>query len=225
MGFTQEESDKIHWWHSMQLPGGVVTKGHHDPSSFFDVLRLPDLHGKTLADVGAWDGFFSFEAERRGAIVTAIDHHVWNPAPSDIAHGNLTGRQGFDFARGALGSAVEDIDCDIDSMDKLERKWDVVLFIGVLYHMRHPLLALEKAASITGDLCVIETHTDCLNVGKPAMAFYEGLEIGGDPTNWVGPNPAAVCAMARAAGFKTAEVIWTVTAGPVGRCVVHARKS
>lgn len=218
MNTLQHEINQIQWWHSMDL-GGVMTPGHHDPRPFVDCLSLPDLTGRSVLDVGTWDGFYAFEAERRGAkYVTATDKHIWSEWP--------TGRQGFDLARRVLQSNVDDV--EIDPLDltneAINGPFDVVLCLGVLYHMRHPLLLLEKLHTVTGDLLVLETHTDCLNLSKPAMAFYEGREIGNDPTNWCGPNPACVEAMCRAAGFVSAHTVWTTQAGTVGRCVVHARK-
>lgn len=73
--------------------------------------------------------------------------------------------------------------------------------------MRHPLLALEKLQSITADggLVIIETHVDMLHISRPAMAFYPGEELANDPTNWIGPNPAAVRGMLLAAGFQEAK--------------------
>src|SRR5947209_4915080 len=70
------------WWHSVDLGYGVVTQGHksidqihHEIAAF----QFPDLGGKTFLDIGAWDGAFSFEAERRGARrVVALDHYVWS---------------------------------------------------------------------------------------------------------------------------------------------------
>ena len=70
------------WWHSIDLGQGVVTKGFKTPETLqyeLESLRLPDLRDKTVLDIGAWDGFFSFEAERRGAKrVVALDHYVWS---------------------------------------------------------------------------------------------------------------------------------------------------
>jgi tRNA (mo5U34)-methyltransferase len=63
--------------------------------------------------------------------------------------------------------------------------------------MRHPLLALERVASVTNDHLIVETHVDMLNVGRPAMAFYPGNELNNDHTNWCGPNPAMVHALLR----------------------------
>ena len=74
-----------YWWHSIDLGQGVVTKGAKTPETLqyeLESLRLPDLRGKTVLDIGAWDGFFSFEAERRGARhVVALDHDVWTTWP------------------------------------------------------------------------------------------------------------------------------------------------
>ena len=71
------------WWHSIDLGHGVVTKGFKKTpetlQSELESLRLPDLRDKTVLDIGAWDGFFSFEAEKRGAKrVVAFDHHIWS---------------------------------------------------------------------------------------------------------------------------------------------------
>jgi hypothetical protein len=69
------------WWHSIDLGDGVITPGHKDPSFIrreLASMRIPPLAGKSVLDIGAWDGFFSFEAERQGARrVVALDHFVW----------------------------------------------------------------------------------------------------------------------------------------------------
>ncbi len=70
------------WWHSIDLGNGIVTPGIKTPAIHQQELaswRLMDLHGKTVLDVGAWDGYYAFEAERRGAKrVVAVDHYVWS---------------------------------------------------------------------------------------------------------------------------------------------------
>src|SRR6266516_4593012 len=71
-----------YWWHSIDLGLGVVTNGFKTREGLkneLELLRLPDLKDKTVLDIGAWDGFYSFEAERRGARrVVALDHYVWS---------------------------------------------------------------------------------------------------------------------------------------------------
>jgi tRNA (mo5U34)-methyltransferase len=199
----REEIAAINWFHSIELAPGITTPGVDATSDRVDLLRLPDdLSGKTVLDVGAWDGFFSFEAERRGAArVVAADFFAW--------HGdNWSSKAGFELARRALGSRVEDADVDVaDLTPERVGVFDLVLFLGVLYHVRHPLLALERVAAVTGERLILETHVDLTWLRRPAMAFYPARELAWDPTNWWGPNPAAVKAMLQAVGFSRAELV------------------
>jgi tRNA (mo5U34)-methyltransferase len=96
--------------------------------------------------------------------------------------------------------------------------FDVVLFLGVFYHMRHPFLALERVAAATGELLILDTHVDLLWRRHPVMAFYPGEELAGDPTNWWGPNPAAVQSMLRSVGFAKVAV-FKPSASPGARLV------
>jgi tRNA (mo5U34)-methyltransferase len=83
---------------------------------------------------------------------------------------------------------------------------DIVLFLGVLYHMKHPLMALENVFSVTKEQLILETQVDMLFCKRPAMAFYPGVELNNDPTNWIGPNPSAVAGMLKTVGFRRVEV-------------------
>ena len=199
-----EEVAAVRWYHSIDLGGGVVTPGIDQPGDRLPLLGLPErLDGKTVLDIGAWNGAFSFEAERRGAArVLATDSFAWQ------GEGMRT-RAGFDLARRALGSRVEDLEIDVMELspERVGGTFDVVLFLGVLYHLRHPLLALERVRSVTGGLLILETHVDLVQLRRPMAAFYPGTELEGDHTNWWGPNPAAVEAMLRAAGFTHAETV------------------
>jgi tRNA (mo5U34)-methyltransferase len=150
-------------------------------------------------------GSTSFEAERRGASrVLATDSFAWTSYQEN-------GKAGFELARNELGSRVEDTEIDVLDLspDRVGR-FDLVLFLGVLYHMRHPLLALEKVASVAKDQLIVETHVDMLAIDPPAMAFYPGTELNNDPTNRCGPNPAMVHALLKAAGFRRVQTF----AGP-----------
>lgn len=192
---------ELPWYHVMELPGGVVTPGVDDPRDRLPLLGLPDdMSGMTVLDVGAWDGFFSFECERRGAErVVAADWFAWHEA----ARGS---KRSFELARDALGSRVEDVDVRVEELSP-ERvgTFDLVLLVGVLYHLRDPLSALEAVASVTADRLVLETHVDLVLRRRAAAAFYPAASLAGDHTNWWGPNPAAVEGMLRAVGF--AEVV------------------
>ncbi len=191
------EVGKIRWFHRINLGNGVVTPGVDDSPGKLAALHLPDnLRGKTVLDIGAWDGFFSFEAERRGASrVLAVDSFSWNGE-------GWGSKAGFNLARQALGSKVEDVEIDVPDLSSGNiGTFDLVLFLGVLYHMRYPLLALDKVASVTKSMLILETVVDKVWDRRPVMAFYPGSELTSDPTNWWGPNPAAVESMLKSAGF------------------------
>jgi tRNA (mo5U34)-methyltransferase len=197
------EMGKITWYHTIPLGGGIVTPGIDDTPGRLRKIGLPDdLSGKTVLDVGAWDGFFSFEAERRGsARVLATDSYCWNGE-------GWGSKAGFDLAKRALGSSVEDKEIDVlDLSPNTVGVFDVVLFLGVLYHMKNPLLALEGLFSVTRERLIVSTLVDLTWLRRPAAAFYEGAEANEDPTNWWGPNPAAVIAMLRTVGFSRVDVV------------------
>jgi tRNA (mo5U34)-methyltransferase len=197
------EVEKIRWWHPIDLGGGLITPGIDVTTARLAEIRMPEnLAGLSVLDIGAWDGFFSFEAERRGARrVLATDSFCWDG-------GGWGTKQGFELARRALGSRVEDKWIEVlDLSPDTVGTFDVVLFLGILYHMKHPLLALERVASVTKGQLIMQTQVDMLAVDRPAMAFYPGNELGGDPTNWCGPNPAALEAMLETVGFRNIEIL------------------
>jgi tRNA (mo5U34)-methyltransferase len=235
-----EEVARIKWFHSMDLGRGLVTNGVIDVAAALRQYQLPaDLAAKTFLDIGAWDGAFSFEAERRGAQrVLATDGFIWK----GMGWGS---KQGFETARRALQSKVEDLTIDVyDISPEKIGKWDVVLFAGVLYHLKNPLLALERVASVTSDLLVLETAIDFRFCRRSAIAFYPHSELNSDPTNWCAPNLHALKAMLQSCGFREIRVVhktsvfsqlrstftWALKKGvsPLatiqqGRVVVHAR--
>ena len=193
------EVEQIRWWHPIDLGGGLVTPGIDVTPARLAEIQMPDnLAGLSVLDIGAWDGFFSFEAERRGARrVLAPDCFCWDG-------GGWGSKKGFELARRALHSRVEDKWIEVlDLSPDTVGVFDVVLFLGVLYHMKHPLLALERVASVTAGHLIMQTQVDMLAVNRPAMAFYPGTELGGDPTNWFAPNPPALKAMLETVGFRT----------------------
>lgn len=203
-GDLRRAVDAIRWYHTIDFGGGIVTRGLDNTPDKLRRLRLPDsFAGKTVLDIGAWDGFFSFEAERRGAArVLATDSYIWS------GRNPWHDKRGFELARTHFKSKVEDR--QIDVMDLSAEKfgtWDVVFFLGVLYHLRHPLLALERVAEVTKDMLIVETVVDLLHIRRPAIAFYPGGELSQDPSNWCGPNPAALLGMLRTVGFTRFAVV------------------
>ncbi|MBA3262805.1 MAG: DUF1698 domain-containing protein [Thermoleophilaceae bacterium] len=209
----------IRWFHQIDLGNGIVTPGHDKSAEKLPRIGLPDdLRGKTVLDIGAWDGFFSFEAERRGAErVVAIDPNAWRvPVGPDNP---WSGQEGFNLARRVLGSKVEDVDIGLDELtperiggfDELTPEriggFDIVLFMGVFYHLPDPLPILERVASVTAERLVLETHADLLWLRRPAMVYYPGTELFGDDSNWWGPNLPLVKELLSAHGFRRVEVV------------------
>lgn len=208
---------EIGWYHSIDLGNGVVTPGHH---TFDDLERMgvPDrLDGKTVLDIGAWDGFWSFEAERRGAKrVLATDSFVW-------AEDSRWGRRGFDLARRALGSGVEDRFIDVMELSPEQvGTFDLVFFLGVLYHLRDPVNAIDRVASVTGDQLILETETALNWSRQPAALLFPNDELANDDTNWWALNDSAIIGLLRRAGFHTVRrYSRTSLAGRVKRAKLH----
>jgi tRNA (mo5U34)-methyltransferase len=202
----RRQVDSLRWYHTIDLGHGIVTRGvDNSPERLARVHLPPDLSGRSVLDIGAWDGYFSFEAERRRASrVVATDHYAWH----GTGWGTGQGKAGFQLARTALSSRVEDVDIDVlDLNPGRVGTFDVVLFLGVLYHLPNPLLALERVASVTSGLLILETVVDMVGLSRPAAAFYGDRELNDDPTNWWGPNHAAVVGMLRSVGFTRVDVI------------------
>ena len=123
---------------------------------------------------------------------------------------SLPGRQRFDLSREVLGSRVEAVVADFMRLDTAELgRFDVVLFLGVLYHLESPLEGLYRLAQVTGDLAVIETEAVAMPgyEDRALCEFFESDELQDDPTNWWVPNMRALLGMCRAAGFASVEPV------------------
>ena len=210
------------WHHSIDLGDGVVTPGgkslaicNAEACLIFDRV---DLSGRTVLDIGAWNGAFSFEAKRRGAArVLATDSYCWS-------HPHVRGRETFEIARSALGAEVDAREIDVaDLSTEAVGEFDIVLYLGVFYHRYDAIEALAKAARLAKHALIVETHLELRDVDVPAMAFYPGSELANDPTNWWGPNEHCMKALLLGHGFKDIEM----TAHPAGhnRAIFHAWRS
>jgi tRNA (mo5U34)-methyltransferase len=196
--------EAISWYHQIELPGGITTPGVFNAAGMLPNIGLPDrLDGRSVLDIGAWDGFFSFEAKRRGAArVLATDSYSW----SGPGWGN---KDGFLLARRLLGLDVEDLDVDVMDLDQgVVGTFDVVLFLGVLYHLKDPITALERVASVTAGQLILETESSLSWLPFPAAALFPGQELNDDPTNWWSLNRSAIAGLLRSAGFRRIECHW-----------------
>lgn len=191
------------WYHSFELPDGAKIDGFVSLATLRERwARYPipaDLRGRRVLDIGAWDGWFSFEAERRGAEVTAIDC-------VDLAT--------FREIHRRLGSKV-----DYRTLDLLDipaaglGRFDYVFFLGVLYHLKHPLLGLEIVCAATRETALVDSFVTDGDTWRenaralPSLEFYETDELGGRLDNWFGPSVSALLALCRAAGFARVELL------------------
>ncbi len=195
------------WWHTIDLGDEVTTPGHSSArSQKVRTDAIPRrLEGKTVLDVGCWDGFFSFWCERRGASVTPIDDFQHRDFVREKYGVELNGGEGFRVAARFLGSRLKVKKCDFVS---LQRPFDIVLFLGVLYHQRHPLLALEHLARLTRECALVETHYS-KSSRQPLLHFYPASSLNDDPTNFWGPTLSCIDLMLREVGFRAVSLVKT----------------
>ncbi|MEK9899482.1 MAG: DUF1698 domain-containing protein [Rhodospirillaceae bacterium] len=204
-----------YWYHRIELPDGVVTPGWAPIDA--GAYRVPeDLTGKRVLDIGAWDGFWTFEALKRGASqAIAIDDF------SDfVGHLETEDRKAwetFDLCREALGYDEEQ--CQRHELTIFDLTpdnfgtFDYVFCFGVLYHLRWPMYAIDKLAAVcTGDLFIESAIADdfCAYRGagkgfgtEMVMEFYPNDEYGENETNWWAPTLKCMGSMVKAAGFDT----------------------
>jgi tRNA (mo5U34)-methyltransferase len=148
------------WYHTLELPGGIVTPGWFDLRGQVDGLPWPDVRGKRCLDVATYDGFYAFELERRGAaevVATDIpDHRDWDwPARLRAQGGDALAAiagdkgRGFEHAHAALGSSVRKETLSVYELDRNELgTFDVVVCGSLLLHLRDPVRALEAIRSV-----------------------------------------------------------------------------
>ena len=215
------------WFHNLHLPDGRQTAREH-PLGDFPAFKwaqvapcLPaDLSGWTALDVGCNAGFYSFELARRGATVTAVDLDPHYLRQASWAARELDLERRIRFQHRQVYALADD-----------DERYDLVLFMGVFYHLRYPLLGLDLIARKVRRLLVFQSLTTADDRLAPAATGDEGLEgtvpkdmgledrsrldqpgwprlafieegLCGDPTNWWVPNHAGVLAMLRSAGLR-----------------------
>jgi tRNA (mo5U34)-methyltransferase len=213
---TREIKRLAPWFHNLHLPSGHETAPDHPLGDFPRVKwwelqsALPaDLTGWRALDVGCNAGFYSFALAGRGADVLAID-----------ADEHYLRQARWAAARFELADQIRFEQLQVYDLARRSERFDLVLFLGVLYHLRHPLLALDLLADNAERLLVLQTLTlpgdgsvrpprnlpiaerrRMLEPSWPKMAFVEH-RLADDPTNWWAPNDAGVEAMLRSSGLE-----------------------
>jgi tRNA (mo5U34)-methyltransferase len=192
------------WWHTIELPGGEVTPGRVDyrGEKGKRFLLPEDLTRKSVLDFGTWDGFWAIEAKRRGALeVVATDR--WSP-PLETAAKALGAYGIHYFCTG---------DLDLPLKHKPWMNFDVVLFYGILYHLKNPYMGLLNAASCCkpGGLVIVESAVNqgklsSMGNGIPLLWVIDEVHHG-DPTNYFMPNEAGVLQLCRMAKLEPTEQI------------------
>lgn len=197
-------SQAISWWHSVPLGEGFVTKGRKPNLRELDAWKFPkDLTGKTVLDIGCNDGGFLAAALQRGASKAVGIDAVCSPGMQFLLEHEV---YPFEFKR---------VDLFSDEFLQLP-VFDVVIFAGVIYHVKNPMEALSRVRRVTGKVALVESHIDERVTSVPGMVFYEHNELNNDPSNWWGPNQLCLEAMLRTAGFGRVQVT-DVKVSPVSK--------
>jgi tRNA (mo5U34)-methyltransferase len=215
-----ERVAELDWYHTIELPGGVVTPGHFDTRPTVDRVPLPsDLAGRRCLDVGTWDGFWAFELERRGAAeVVALDiedpaRWDWPPRTRagdehrarEVVAAVKRGGAGFRLAADALRSRVQRLDASVYDLDPDRHgRFDLVFLGSLLLHLRDPVGALERVRSVcAGDLVIAETVELLPSLLRPRTPT---ARLDGDrrPWWWL-PNVAGFRRMVHSAGYEIVE--------------------
>jgi tRNA (mo5U34)-methyltransferase len=207
-----KEMNNIKWWHRIKLPNGEYTPGevvHGPDGGDWPTTRfgIPDnLANKKVIDVGAWDGFFSFEAENRGAaLVLATD-------AKQEDGGNWGHLSGFSFAKKALNSKVEYKEFNIESREdmneilKINDNWDLVMCYGVFYHLKSPLIAAENLSKLTKNGIILVETAISSNNDCPMLEYRP--RFANDPTNYFYPNSKWIEVAFKEYGAKNFEMIF-----------------
>lgn len=192
------------WWHSFELPKGERISGQ----TSLEVQKLraetipKNIKNKTVLDVGCWDGYFSFYCENLGAKVTPIDNFQYIDFVTSKYGITLSGGEGFQYVSNSLDSSLE---ISKKAFNEIQKEFDVVLYFGILYHQKSPLLELQHLYQITKETVIIESHF-LKHEKEPILKFY-GLDIlNNDPTNYWGPSESCIIQMLHSVGFKNVRV-------------------
>jgi tRNA (mo5U34)-methyltransferase len=191
------EAEKLvrqrNWHHNFEIYPGIFTNGSYNPIFMFEKLNIPnDLEGVTVLDIGASDGFYSLECLRRGAKVTAVDYR----------HKSGTG---FSTMEELNDVQIDHIQTNIYDIPDNIGKFDIVLCLGVIYHLPDIPRALWKLTSFCQGRLMLESYVESFDTDFPMARYYEADTLAGDLTNFWAPNVHCMQAMMRDCGFSISK--------------------
>ncbi len=205
------------WFHNFEFQG-VRTAPNHFLGDYPAIKwnrfahSIPDVRDRTVLDIGCNAGFYSIEMKRRGAArVLGIDSD-----DDYLAQAR--------FAASLCGADIEFRQLSVYDVAEIGEKFDLVLFLGIFYHLRHPLLALDLIQEhVVKDWFIFQTmlrgsdrvepladdypfqETEIFDGEAFPRMFFIEEKYAGDPTNWWVPNRAGAEALLRTAGFKIVD--------------------
>jgi tRNA (mo5U34)-methyltransferase len=236
----QEVVDASSWYHTLELPGNIVTAGAHDHRQLVDRMGLPDsLEGVRALDVATFDGFWAFELERRGADVVAVDLPDvagldWPTGVGDIVRAealNVALGESFAVAHQALGSKVQRVERSVYELDPGDLGTFDLVFVGdLLLHLERPLEALRRVRRVTspsGRLVLVDRFDPSISTAsQDRLVRYEG---GWHGLEWWAPSLGTLAQWVIDAGFGQVDVQGvyqqaTTFGGAPGwhRAIIHA---
>lgn len=206
---------------SLTYPDGNSVKGKTHHLQWYNKLGLNEfnLEGKRVLDIATDEGWWAFYSEMQGAnYVEACDVekgelYDWGAEKDkewiEYINSTRTGKMVFDEHHKKLGSKVV---YKKQSIYNITGEFDIVYAHGLLYHLRHPLLAIDKVSSVCNDIFCFETHVDLHTPETFAVSrFYRGEEYCRAISNWTGATVGCYASWLKDAGFKH---IFRTTWGP-----------
>ena len=202
--------DSVGWWYHSFKIGNVEntdTKTSRNYQMWVSSIIPENLEDKTVLDIGAADGYYSFLCESRGAKkVVAVD---WTEFPGfTVTHKVLNSK--VEFRKLAIDDSnygFTAIKSKIGTIDKIKEKFDVVLLFGVLYHLANPIMVMQKLFKNTSML-LIASHI--IDSKEPAMYYYPEYSLTpGDTTNWWVPTPSCLTDIGKRIGFMKSDLVDT----------------
>jgi tRNA (mo5U34)-methyltransferase len=197
------------WHQSFEIFPGVVTPGVYRPEYLWNKLGIPDtLIGIRALDIGACDGFFSRELDKRGADVTALDYKTKNFS-------------GFGVMESIYGKQIKHINANISDLPRLDfEPFDLVFCLGVLYHLPDPVRAMWDIRRVARGELWLETYIEHFEGDTAAARYYKASTLAGDVTNFWAPNMSCVRGILEDAGF---DVVFEEAYGDRGLFRAKAR--